>query len=132
VCVCVCARAASSLSLLLSQCMMYFEIPLKASVFDTRRGKESVLKRTRKETWENHTSLFKQLNSWYIVQYSSLWLVCFSLSTNTISILKYSRLKMNRSIYIGHDCKQASLFNIRWLLLFSLSLSLSVSFELFV
>jgi hypothetical protein len=46
----VCARSAVSvslfhplsLSLLLSQYMMHFEIPLKTSVFDIRRMKESV------------------------------------------------------------------------------------------
>jgi hypothetical protein len=120
---CVCARAASSLSLALTMYDVFWN-SIKSECVWHKTSERKCVKKNEKETWENHTSLFKQLNSWYIVQYSSSWLVCFSLSTNMISILTYSRLKMNRSIYIGHGCKQASLFNNRWLLLFSLSLSL--------
>ena len=36
----VCVRSGVSVSFTLPLCMMHFEIPLKMSVFDTRRVKE--------------------------------------------------------------------------------------------
>ena len=59
--VCVCVRSVALRSLSLLQCMMHFEIPLKTSVFDTRRLKESVCM-CKKET-ERITLVFSSIES---------------------------------------------------------------------
>lgn len=92
VCVCVSVRhTASFLFLLLSQyiwCIL--KIPLKTSVFDTRRveerkqrGRERGSERAaqRQQEVDKAVLIFKHLTSWFRVQYSSHWSgICLSLA----------------------------------------------------
>jgi len=125
----MCARAAPSRS---PSPTLSLSLPLTFTIYDAfwnsiknecvwhKTNERKCVKRKEKRKWDNHTSLFKHLTSWYIVQYSSLRLVCFSLSLSLLWFLSfiYSRLRRNTSIYIEHGCKQTSLFDIRRLLSF--------------
>lgn len=83
----MCARAAPSRSpsstLSLSLTFTIYDAfwnSIKNECVWHKTNERKCVKRKEKRKWDNHTSLFKHLTSWYIVQYSSLRLVCFSLS----------------------------------------------------
>jgi hypothetical protein len=103
---CVCAAPSPSLafSLYLSYTHNVYDTfwnSIKNECVWHNTSERKCVKRNEKEEtkrkWANHTSLFKHLTSWSIVQCSLLRLVCFSLLW--FPPVFYSRLRMNTSIY---------------------------------
>ncbi len=129
--------AQRRLALLLSLTFTIYDVfwnSIKNECVWHKTSKRKCVKRNEKgETkrkWDNHTSLFKHLTSWYIVQYSSLRLVCFSFSLVWFPSLYVQDWEWIHQ-YIGHGYKQTSLLDIRRLLSFFFFLSLSLSVSLF-
>ena len=96
---CRLALLSPSLSLLLLQYMMHFEIPLKTSVFDTRRVKERRGERKK----ENRTVVSSSISHYEQQIFCPMFIITtvsmFLFLSSMISIFIYSRLRMNTSIY---------------------------------
>ena len=86
---CVCAQRRLALSLSYTHNIYdAFWNSIKNECVWHKTSERKCVKRNEKEEtkrkWANHTSFFKHLTSWSIVQYSLLRLVCFSLSLSTM------------------------------------------------
>ena len=132
VCVCALARARSapsherprsSLPLTFTRCDAFWNSIKNECVWHKMSEEKEVRENERKTITSQ--CLFKYLTTWCIVQCSTFYCLCFSFS---LSLVWFPSLYIQDwewiHQYIGHSCKQTSLFDIRRLLsFFSLTLS---------